>query len=135
MRRARPSAALVIESGGVISNERSGRVIELGGPRTIEVRWRFLKNINMQQAFSGSSEVDAEKQSVPLIEGLVLCTSFLFVQRSGNAQAEMDKKLYETPLINLSCFRQVSIRLFNQSLYGMKLTFSTHHSASRGALK
>lgn len=69
MQQAHPSTALVIESGGVLSNERSGRVIELGGPRTIEVRWSFL-NINMQQAFSGSSEVDAEKQSVPLIEGV-----------------------------------------------------------------
>lgn len=53
-----------------------------------------------------------------------------FLLKARNAQAEMDKKLYEKTLINLSCSRQVSIRLFNQSLYGMKLTFSTHYNAS-----
>lgn len=57
-RRARPSTALIIESGDVISNQRSGRVIELGGPGTIEARWSFLRSINMRRAFSGSSEVD-----------------------------------------------------------------------------
>ena len=58
-----------------------------------------------------------------------------FPLEARNAQAEMDKKLYEKTLINLSCSRQVSIRLFNQSLYGMKLTFSTHYNASGEALK
>lgn len=57
-----------------------------------------------------------------------------FLLKARDAQAEVDKKLHEKTLINLSCSRQVSIRLFNHSLYGMKLTFSTHRNASREAL-
>lgn len=60
------------------------------------------------------------------------CVCLFSVQAGGDARPETDKKLYEKTLINLSCSRQVSIRLFNQSLYAMKLTFSTHCGAGPG---
>lgn len=68
----------------------------LGGPRTIQVPWSILKNINMQRAFSGSTEVDTVDQSVPLIEGLmphlvhVFSSSFLAIPAEGKERSSRD---------------------------------------------
>lgn len=72
----------------------------------------------MRLAFSWGTEVDVVHQRVPLIEGLMSHLGvrlFYFFSRHGDegrSCGDRRKAPNEKTLINLSCSRQVSIRLF-----------------------